>query len=365
MSHSHAVPIVALCACLLTGPAHVPVAAQQIAVEKVNCTKGDSITKALDEHRGDRLVVEIAGMCHENVILTRDGVTLRGTNPATDGIAAIRNSEQTDAALWARGAQLFTIQNLRLTGGFAGLLATDVDVVFPRIINSRLDGNVQWSVLLEASVIEVEDSTLGPNDVFVVGAFGGSSFRCTSCTVTKGTSVIRQETMFAGTGSQILLSDTSVIGGGLNITNSSATIFDSSLQAFAASTASSIAGIGASVIQLTRTQVEGQMRFVQGANASLLGVTQTSGLSTGPTPNVADDASFVKVANASPGVPPTGPPTIASTVLGFNLSNFSNASLLQTSQVSGNLSCALGANAVCTTPANVSGTSNCNLCPKP
>jgi hypothetical protein len=103
------------------------------------------------------------------------------------------------------------------------------------------------------------------------------------------------------------------------------------------------------------------MRFFGGTTANLAGVTQTPG----PTPNFADDAAYVKIGNAFAAIPAPGPAPIASNVLGFGLSNFANASLLQTSQVTGSFSCGSGANAFCQTPANVSGTSNCGLCPKP
>ncbi|MEW6128690.1 MAG: hypothetical protein AB1757_16745 [Acidobacteriota bacterium] len=58
-------------------------------------------------------------------------------------------------------------------------------------------------------------------------------------------------------------------------------------------------------------------------------------------------------------------PGIASALPGFNLCNFSNGSLLQTSQINGNVNCAQGVNKFCANPAKVSRISNCGLCPKP
>lgn len=204
--------------------------AQTTATVNVDCSKGKSINKALDQHKNAQsLIVEIEGMRHENVVVTRDSVTLRGANPATDGIQAVANATQIDAALWVRGAHQVVDENLKLTGGFAGLLATEVST--PSLISS--------------------------------------------------------------------------------------------------------------------------------SNAVLLGVTHFRS----ETPNVVDANSFVRIADASPAT--GGPATIPSAVMGFSLTNFSSGSLVQTSQTNGNVTCGSGANAFCANPANMSGTSNCALCPKP
>ncbi|MBI2835747.1 MAG: hypothetical protein HYX76_15105, partial [Acidobacteria bacterium] len=83
--------------------------AQTSATVKVKCAQGDSINKAIGQHpNAESLVVEISGMCSENVVVTRDRVTLRGTDPAGDGIQAALNASQIDAALWVKGAHLVT-----------------------------------------------------------------------------------------------------------------------------------------------------------------------------------------------------------------------------------------------------------------
>src|SRR5262249_26007 len=90
----------------------------------VDCAKGETINQALTKSPTMRnLTIEISGLCTENVVITRDHVTLHGTDPAHDGIKADLNEEISDVALWVRGAQLVTVQNLKLTGGFSGLLA--------------------------------------------------------------------------------------------------------------------------------------------------------------------------------------------------------------------------------------------------
>jgi hypothetical protein len=79
-------------------------------------------------------------------------------------------------------------------------------------------------------------------------------------------------------------------------------------------------------------------------------------------PNSLASSAFVRVSDASPVT--GGPPSIPSSVVSFVLRDSSNLSVTQTSQVSGNLNCAAGANAFCINPGNVSGTSNCFSLPK-
>ena len=351
---------------LQTAPLRPAAAQASAGLEKVNCHKGESINKALTKQPGAvNLVVEIDGLCHENVVVTRDRVTLRGDDPEEDGIQAVANVEQTDAAVWVRGAQLVTVENLKLTGGFTGLTATDANLPFLRMLNCRVEGNAQFGIQLELSLLTAEDTTIGPNTRFNVGAFAGSRFECRNCTITNPPASTVLDNVVVSTGSQLFLFNSTLTNGSINASNASVIVTDSSLEAFAAPGASSVIANTSSNVNLTRTQVEGPMRFTQGTTAQLFGVTQTPGSTPGPAPNFADDASYVKIGNAFPAVPAPGPPPIASNVLGFGLTNFSNLSLLQTSQVTGNFSCSLGANAVCPVLANVSGTSNCGLCPKP
>ena len=146
MTRYQALWLFLLCACLLMPAAPTPSVAARASAGtlKVNCHKGESVNKALaKDPDAASLVVEISGLCKENVVVTRDRVTLRGADPATDGIQAAGNTEQTDAAVWVRGAQLVVVENLKLTGGFTGLLATEVSVPHLRVNNCRLEGNVQ------------------------------------------------------------------------------------------------------------------------------------------------------------------------------------------------------------------------------
>jgi hypothetical protein len=335
-----------------------PAPTTDTATVKVDCSKGKSINKALDDKKNARsLIVEIEGMCNENVIVTRDRVTLRGANPSTDGIQAESNVALIDSALWVRGAHEVTIENLKLTGGYAGLLATEASTTHLRVVNSRLEGNRTYGALLELALIQAEDTVFTSNGNFNAGVFFGR-IECARCTFSNplGSGALGSARgNVVAQRSNVILSASALTGGGIELLFGYLGVNDSTIDAPAPG--ASVSG-GQTVFELRRVQVGGPMRFLQSSSALLLGVTQTPG----GTANSVDDNSFVKIGDAPA---PGGPPTIASTVLGFSIQNFSNGSLLQTSQINGNLNCGPGANAFCANPANVSGTSNCALCPKP
>ena len=170
-------------ACLLLPPAHnfgtnaaAPLEKTSATV-KVNCAKGESVNKALTQFETARsLTVEISGLCVENVLVTRDRVTLRGCDPATDGIEAEVNDDRADVAVWVRGAQLVTLERLKLTGGFSGLLATNVTLANLRLVNCRLEGNNAYGAQLQNSLVEAEDTTFAANGNTNAGVFAQRNF---------------------------------------------------------------------------------------------------------------------------------------------------------------------------------------------
>lgn len=328
----------------------------------VDCTKGESINQALTKDPLTRnLTVEISGLCHENVVVTRDHVTLHGTDLANDGIQADLSAEISDAALWVRQAQLVRVENLKLTGGFTGLLVTNVALDSLQLVNCRMEGNAAYGAQLQNALVEAEDSTFSSNGNINAGVFGASRLQCTGCTLANpqgagplGTTRVNALVFGAN---RLLLTNCTLTNGGITSDDSFVLVTDSTISGLAPG-AQTIFAFGSSSVVLTRVQLNGSMVFNQGANAQLLGVTQTSTLI-----NQMDDSAYVRIGDASPAA--GGPPSIPSMVKGFTLRNFSKATLLQTSQVTGNFNCSQGADAFCSTPGNVSGTSNCGLCPKP
>lgn len=339
-----------------------PLKDKTTATVAVDCTKGESINEALTKSPLARnLTIEINGMCVENVVVTRDHVTLHGTNPANDGIQADFNDEFTDVALWVRGAELVTVENLKLTGGFSGLLAGNISLTNLHLINCRLEGNAAYGAQIQGALVQADNTTFSTNGNTNVGVFSGSRLQCTGCIladpVGSGPLGTTRLNAIAFTATRLLLFSSTVTNGPITSDDSFVLITDSTITGLAPGN-NTIFAFGSSAIALTRVTVNGSMTFNQGANVQLLGVTQVTTIN-----NQMDDRAYVRIGDASPAA--GGPPSIPSTLRGFIIRNFSKVSLLQTSSITGNFNCNQGADAFCTTPANISGTSNCGQCPKP
>lgn len=328
----------------------------------VDCTKGDSINLALTKSPTVRnLTIEISGFCTENVVVTRDHVTLRGTNPANDGIQADLSDEITDVALWVRGAELVTVENLKLTGGFSGLLASNIGLTNLHLINCRLEGNSAYGAQLQGALVQADDTTFSTNGNINAGIFSGSRLQCTNCTIANpagsGPLGTTRVNVFAFTANRVLLFSSTLTNGGITSDDSLILVTDSTVSGVPPG-GNTVFAFGSSAVVLTRVTINGSMQFNQGANVQLLGVAQTTTIN-----NQMDDSAYVRIGDASPAA--GGPPSIPSTLRGFTMRNFTRVSLLQTSHITGNFNCSQGADAFCTTPANISGTSNCGQCPKP
>jgi hypothetical protein len=157
-----------------------------------------------------------------------------------------------------------------------------------------------------------------------------------------------------------LIIQSSFTGGAVRGEGSLINIADSTISSTSPGTPS-VSALNANTVSLTRVEVFGRMIFGQGTTAALNGVTQTG---IGMLPNEANVGSNVVVVSA--GQPTGGPPNIDSYLANFDLGNFSNLALNAASTIDGNLICRTGSNANCPNPAaNVTGVTNCGLCPKP
>lgn len=337
-----------------------PPVEQSSTTVRVKCDQGDSINSALSKQQNAlSLVIEVSGICHENVVVNRDRVTLRGTDPARDGVNAVQNTDFIDAAVWIREAHRITVENLKLTGGFSGLLATNVSTPVLRVINCRMEDN-RVGMLVQSSIVEASNSTLGPNDGVNAEVFLGSRLACLNCTLADpqvGAPSGANKTNVIVSASRLVLNQSTLTSGGIQSDQAVVIVSDSDLEA-AASNLVGLSTTGGSTVSLTRVQLTGQMVFNQKTSVQLFGVTQLPG-TLGTPPNQANHNTFVRVATA-----PSATGSVVSDVGAFVLNDFTNLALLDASKVAG-LGCNSGSNAFCSNPANVTGTSNCGLCPKP
>lgn len=196
----------------------------------VDCAKGESVQAAIDKG-SPPLVVEVRGVCHENVSLRGKEVTLRGIDPATDGIQGVETTPPALAALTVFYVDGAAIENLSISGGPAIGVATwfsHVTMTNVRVVGNGATGvHVSSSSLLAASASTVSQNGGHGINVQRGGTLAGSALTvaenalrgitvssptfnsCTGCTVTGNG-------RFAGGSSQggVLTFLDSVVGGG-------------------------------------------------------------------------------------------------------------------------------------------------------
>lgn len=155
----------------------------------VNCSSGESIIKALDKSE-EEIIIEITGTCTENVVIRRDNVILRGTDPEVDGIQAAVEGE--GVALIIRDSSNISVENLALTGGAVGLqlinnnAAAGVDPVM--LSNCRVEGNLNKGAGIVDSVLIAFQTRFVNNDHGGLFLADGGMLNCRECTFDNGDS---------------------------------------------------------------------------------------------------------------------------------------------------------------------------------
>ena len=176
---TYALLAASLMLCLPASVSAKPPPSATVAVDCTdpNPTKHDSINDALT-NPAKELIIEIRGMCRENVLVERDYVTLLGADPTVDGIQALSDE---DDALMVRGAFGARLENLRLTGGETGLSVYDTTYYRTHVENCRMEGNTFGADISGANV-RAQNSTFSFNDMGVwVGSAGW--LICHTCTI--------------------------------------------------------------------------------------------------------------------------------------------------------------------------------------
>jgi hypothetical protein len=329
---------------------------------RVDCSKGQSINRALGD-MADDLVVEISGLCEENVVVNRERVTLRGTDPAADGIRAATLDTPGSFAVLVRSSYV-RIENLRITGGQTYGLVVSHTSGYGRfgwgsdlgveVVNCRIVDNPGIGLLAEDSSVTVRDTTLSGNARGGAYAWRGD-LRCTNCTFTdNGTALAGfvEATVTSNRGI-VTLTNSNVTGViGLNVLHGRAIVTDSSI---ATTDVRAVSGFFESEIFLSGSSVVGRIALGQQSHARIEGVTQAANALGSSGIGLDQGASFVASNRDA-----------AATILAgdITLRGFSSAVLRDDSGVNGNLTCVEGSNVACTDPSKVAGVSNCSLCPK-
>lgn len=158
-------------------------AAKNSKTVQVDCDKGDSINAAL-ETKADELVIEIRGICHENVVVERDFVTLIGIDPELDGVHQASSETTRDAAVFIRDARWVQLQGLSLVGSDeccdSGIRVHSTDTSVD-IVNCRLAG-FRGVVSSHVGGVTIHDSVFDVIN-YAVGSAGGSVVICNGCEI--------------------------------------------------------------------------------------------------------------------------------------------------------------------------------------
>lgn len=170
----------------------------------VDCGIGESISDALNSVAGNdsEVVVNVSGLCLEDVIITRDDVTIRGTNASS-------KIQGTFAVSARRGASRINVENITLTGAYAalscfsGAAVTATNVTLENsargvlsffqgscnVIDSLIAGNNQGLTVGDNSNINLQGSVV-ENSNTGANVYGNSSLS-TSASSLNATSTFR------------------------------------------------------------------------------------------------------------------------------------------------------------------------------
>jgi hypothetical protein len=147
----------------------------------VDCTMGQKIQAAIDREDGP-LVVDVHGICEENVNIVRKIVTLRGVDPMTDGIDGVVTNPQF-AALRLRFVESARVENLTIRNGpLFGISAAFSNIV---LVNSRITGHASLGIsATQGSIVDATGVTIAQNGGQGVNVQTGSRLFCHECDVT-------------------------------------------------------------------------------------------------------------------------------------------------------------------------------------
>lgn len=313
----------------------------------VDCAAGDSINEALRQP-AEELTIEISGICTENVVVSRSNVTLIGTDPSTDGIQGASGIPINNAVL-VFGTFSVTIENLQLTGAVGGL---GVDYAFAvRVINCRLENNSYAGAFLSGANVRFEDTVITGNGRRGVRMSQASFLNCIRCTIENNPAAGERTGIQAFNGSHIYLSDSIVEGAtGIDTTASKVEAWGGSGEIKGAATA--IRAVDNASVRLGSISLTGALFVEVKSSAVLENTTQTMPGGSTAYNEIAVDSSLVVVGTAS----------LAADV---EFQAFATGVFYEGTSVSGSLECYTGSDAACEDPSDITGTSDCALCPKP
>jgi hypothetical protein len=195
----------ALAAAFFVPGASIAAAEHDAQTFTVNCSRGQTIARALE--LGDArkpLVLVVRGMCKENVVISRDRVTLQGNPPKVATVQAVNPK----AAVIEVRATWVSIEGLTVTGGLSGILAVGVSAL--EVTNSVIQNAALNGISLGASFGWLEGNKIqnnGRNGLLLTAA---QAYVATSEIAMNAESGIR-----LNSNSTLLVSDTTISANGV------------------------------------------------------------------------------------------------------------------------------------------------------
>ena len=157
--------------------AKAPDGAKTIAVD---CTKGESVQQAVDQAASGS-TIEIHGMCSGNVLVSRKELTIRGTDPLTDGIQGAAGA---DGALVFQYSQTSSVANLSVSGPNTGINLHYSAVL---IENCRISNNGGAGLHVSSSSYTVATACTLDNNQVGLNVQRSSLGFCIRCTLSGNT----------------------------------------------------------------------------------------------------------------------------------------------------------------------------------
>lgn len=319
--------------------------APPVRVVRVDCDRGDSIVRAL-RAKADELVIEISGVCTEDVEIRRDRVTLRGSDPAVDGIRAATAGEILGGAVFVREGRKIRLERLSLFGGDGSGLRVEnarreVAADDCRLVDGR------FGVTAIGSTVTLSGAEIRGNSAGGLAVSSTGQISCAGCTIVDNPDASAGIALFAALGSVLIVTDSTVAGSALAITGSDG----ARILITRSSVDSPVLGAdldGQASLVLRDSTIAGSLFARDYSRLVLVGATQ----SANPIANVIESQSYLDL-NASA--------ASASSLPGLTLlDTFSRANLRGGGQVDF-LFCDNQAEAICSGIAPVFST--CALCP--
>lgn len=310
----------------------------------VDCDRGDTVAAALATP-AQELTVLIHGVCHEDVVVARDRVTLRGRDPATDGLRGVSASaEPPNAVVRIEGAHQIRLERLSIADGARNgveVLGSQAITVEGCVIRDHGRDGLQ---VVDNSFATVTGTEIRDNARAGVTGWDTGLLSCTGCVVT-GNRLAVISVYASGLGFEASTLDATQSGvlaanGGQVLLRAGTTVAGPSWALGADSNGS---------ISAFDTTLDGNLFAENASHVRLERVTQPSapsafGAVTGNSTLQAIDSSLVN-------------PLL--------VSSFSNLVLDGTTS-GGPIVCEQGGDAWCSDPALVTGgTSGCGLCVAP